>query len=201
LFDFAICDIKRATMYMANEPAMTPMEGIDTKIHLIRGQRVMLDSDLAAVYGVPTKRLNEQIKRNLGRFPEDFAFQLSSEELENMRSQIATASRRNIRYRPWAFTEHGAIMLASILNSGRAVEMSVFVVRAFVRMRELVLGNRQLAAKLDELESRVGAHDEAIAELVTAIRQLLEPPADQPRREIGFHIKEVAPRYRVRSQA
>jgi hypothetical protein len=185
-------------MFMANEPAIAPVAEMDGKIHLIRGQRVMLDSDLAAVYGVTTKRLNEQLKRNFDRFPADFAFRLTLEEVQAMRSQIATASKRNTRYRPWAFTEHGAIMLAAVLNSPRAVEMSVFVVRAFVQMREVLASNRQLAAKLDALEKRVGGHDQVIANLVAAIRQLLEAAGDEkPKREIGFHIREQAPPYRV----
>ncbi|HWN97367.1 MAG TPA: ORF6N domain-containing protein [Methylomirabilota bacterium] len=187
-------------MYMANEPAMTPVDGMDSRIHLIRGQRVMLDSDLAAVYGVSTKQLNQQLRRNRFRFPTDFAFQLSGEEFSALRSQIVTSKqgRGGRRYRPWVFTEHGAIMLASILNSERAVEMSVFVVRAFVRMREVLTSNRLLAAKLDELENRVGAHDEVIAKLVAAIRQLLEAPAEEkPKREIGFHMRETSPRYRI----
>ena len=115
-----------------------------------------------------------------------------------MRSHFATSSYGGRRYRPFAFTEHGAIMLASVLNSERAVEMSVFVVRAFVQMREVLMGNRQLAAKLAELEKRVGGHDEVIADLITAIRKLLEaPPEEKPKREIGFHMRETSPPYRI----
>src|SRR5438132_12237065 len=140
-------------MFMANELAMTPIKGLETKICFIRGQRVMLDSDLAKIYGVTTKRLNQQLRRNRRRFPADFAFQLTKEEFDNLRSQFATSSDcyGGRRYQPFAFTEHGAIMLASVLNSQRAVEMSLFVVRAFVQMREMLMSNRQLAAKLDEL--------------------------------------------------
>ena len=187
-------------MFMANEPAMTPIEGIDTKIHLIRGQRVMLDSDLATIYGVATMRLNEQLKRNLKRFPSDFAFQLTREEFAALISQTAISKkgRGGRRTAPWVFTEHGAIMLASVLNSERAVEMSVYVVRAFVQMREMLMSNRQLAAKLEELEKRVTGHGEVLSDLVIAIRKLLEPPADEkPRPEIGFHIREQAPPYRI----
>src|SRR5262245_30042350 len=182
-------------MMMANETATT-IEGLETKIHLIRGQRVMVDSDLAAIYGVSTMRLNEQFKRNQDRFPGDFAFQLTAEEFTTLISQIAISKkgRGGRRKRPWVFSEHGAIMLASVLNSGRAVEMSVFVVRAFVRMRELLMSNRQLAAKLDELEQRVANHDKVIGELVTAIREMLSPTAG-PNREIGFHVKEEAAPY------
>jgi ORF6N domain len=139
---------------------------VEGPIHLIRGQRVMLDSDLAAIYGVTTKRLNEQLRRNRLRFPSDFAFQLTAEELMNLRSQIATSSfHGGRRYRPWVFTEHGALMLATVLNSEIAVQASVRVVRAFVRLREMVAANAQLAAKLEKLERRFDSHDQAIANL------------------------------------
>ena len=171
-------------------------------IHLIRGQRVMLDSDLAAIYGVTTKRLNEQLRRNRSRFPSDFAFQLTTEELTNLRSQIATSSfHGGRRYRSWVFTEHGALMLASVLNSEIAVQASVRVVRAFVRLREMVAANAQLAAKLQELERRLDSHDEGIANLFAALKQLLEPSEPTKRREIGFHVREKAARYRVRRRS
>jgi hypothetical protein len=175
---------------------------VEGAIHLIRGQRVMLDSDLAAVYGVTTKRLNEQLRRNRSRFPSDFAFQLTAEELTNLRSQIATSSfHGGRRYRPWVFTEHGALMLASVLNSEIAVQASVRVVRAFVRLREMVAANAQLAAKLKELERRFDSHDQAIANLFAALKQLVEPSEPPKRREIGFHVRENAARYRVRQRA
>jgi hypothetical protein len=188
-------------MFMANEPAMTPIDGIEGKIHLVRGQRVMLDSDLAAIYGVATKQLNQQLRRNQSRFPADFAFQLTNQELAHLRSQFVTSKpgRGGRRYTPWVFTEHGALMLASVLNSPRAVAMSVLVVRAFVRMRELLTQNRQLAAKLADLEARVGDHDEAIATLFETIKRLLESPSPAARREIGFHVREQATRYRTRN--
>jgi hypothetical protein len=188
-------------MFMANEPAMTPVEGMDSKIHLIRGQRVMLDSDLAAVYGVMTAALNQAVKRNQARFPSDFAFQLTPEEFEALMSQIGISKkgRGGRRKLPWVFTEDGALMAASVLNSDGAVEMSVFVVRAFVRMREILLSNRQLAAKLKELEKKVGSHDQVIAQLVTAIRKLLEAPVgDKQSREIGFHMREATVPYRYK---
>ena len=166
-------------------------------IHLIRGQRVMLDFDLANIYGVKLKRLNEQVRRNPDRFPADFAFQLTLQEFTDMRSQIATASKRNIRYLPSAFTEHGALMLASVLNSPVAVEASVRVVRAFVLMREQLAAHKELGQKLSELENRVSGHDEAIRNLFEAIRQLIEPPLPENRRQIGF-LRETAPPYRVR---
>ena len=175
---------------------------LESAIYLIRGQRVMFDSDLAAIYGVTTKRLNEQVRRNISRFPEDFAFQLTAEELTKLRSQIATSSfHGGRRYRPWVFTEHGAIMLASVLNSDIAVQASVRVVRAFVRLREMVAANAQLAANLEELERRLDSHDEAIVDLFAALKQLLEPPEPPKRREIGFHVREKAARYRVQRRS
>jgi ORF6N domain len=175
---------------------------LESAIYLIRGQRVMFDSDLAAIYGVTTKRLNEQVRRNISRFPEDFAFQLTAEELTNLRSQIATSSfHGGRRYRPWVFTEHGAIMLASVLNSDIAAQASVRVVRAFVRLREMVAANAQLAAKLEEMERRLDSHDEAIVDLFAALKQLLEPPEPPKRREIGFHVRENTARYRVQRRS
>jgi len=176
---------------------ITPVQRIEDMIYLIRGQRVMLDSDLAKIYGVKLKRLNEQVGRNPDRFPKDFAFQLALQEFTDMRSQFATASKRNIRHLPWVFTEHGAIMLASVLNSPIAVEASVRVVRAFVGMREQLAAHKEFAQKLSELENCVSGHDEAITNLFEAIRRLVEPPLPENRREIGFHVRETAPLYRV----
>ena len=171
---------------------------VEGAIHLIRGQRVMLDSDLAAIYGVTTKRLNEQLRRNRSRFPSDFAFQLTAEEFTNLKSQIATSSfHGGRRYRPWVFTEHGALMLASVLNSEIAVQASIRVVRAFVRLREMVAANAQLASKLAELEHRLDSHDEAIVDLFATLKRLLEPPESPKKREIGFHVREKAAPYRV----
>jgi hypothetical protein len=187
-------------MFMDNEVAHTGRAGIQSLITTIRGERVMLDSDLAKIYGVELKRLNEQVRRNLDRFPADFAFQLESEEFAILKSQFATSrSHGGKRKLPWVFTEHGAIMLASVLNSPIAVDASVRVVRAFVYLREQLLANRALARKFDELEKRLDAHDESIAALFEAIRRLLEPPAaESPKREIGFHLREMAPPYRVK---
>jgi hypothetical protein len=177
--------------------AKQPVQRIEEMIFLIRGQRVMLDSDLAKIYGVTTKQLNQQFKRNRGRFPDDFAFVLTNKEVVQMRSQNVTSSRRNFRRSPIAFTEHGALMLGNILNSKTAMEASIRVVRAFVWMREQLAANKELAQKLNELENRVGEHDGAISNLFEAIRQLLNPEK-RPQREIGFHIREQAPPYRVR---
>jgi hypothetical protein len=150
---------------------------------------VILDSDLAELYGVSVKQLNQQVKRNPDRFPSDFIFTVTSSEYKNLRSQIVTSTSKHggRRYLPHAFTEHGAIMAATVLNSKRAIEMSVFVVRAFVRMREAILDNQRIAAKLDELESRIDSHDGSIEELVEAIRELIAPlPANN--RRIGFEV-------------
>jgi len=175
---------------------------LQSAIHLIRGHRVMLDSDLAMIYGVTTKRLNEQLKRNRLRFPADFAFQLTVQEFRTLKSQIATSSSHGGKRKlPWVFTEHGALMLASVLNSAIAVQASVRVVRAFVRLREMVAANAPLAAKLEELERRFDSHDEAIANLFATLKQLLEPPEAPKRREIGFHVRETAARYRVRRRS
>ena len=182
---------------------------LESAIHLIRGQRVMLDSDLAMIYGVTTKRLNEQLKRNRLRFRPDFAFQLTVQEFRNLKSRIATSSLRSQfgtssshggkRKLPLVFTEHGALMFASVLNSEIAVQASVRVVRAFVRLREMVAANAQLAAKLQKLEPRLDSHDEGIANLFAALKQLLEPSEPTKRREIGFDFREKAARYRVQS--
>jgi hypothetical protein len=157
----------------------------------------MLDSDLAKVYGVSTSQLNQQYKRNQSRFPEDFAFQLTRQEFAALISQIAIskAGRGGTRKLPIVFTEHGAIMLASVLNSKIAVAASVNVVRAFVAMREAISRNKKLADKLAEIEGRLDGHDETLTELFAAIRQLIEAPdeaeGEGPRREIGFHVKNA----------
>jgi hypothetical protein len=169
--------------------ALMPIERITQAILLIRGQKVMLDADLAALYAVSTKRLNEQVKRNSARFPEDFVFRLTPAEVEALnRSQFATGSQRHRdpRFPPYAFTEHGAIQAANVLSSERAVEMGVHVVRAFVRLREMIATNKELAKKLEELERRLDTHDQAISGLIDAIRQLMSPPEPAKKRKIGF---------------
>jgi len=162
---------------------------VESRILILRHQKVILDTDLAELYGVPVKRLNEQVKRNRQRFPADFMFQLSPKEAEDLRSQSATAKpqRGGRRYLPYAFTEHGAIMAATVLNSERAVEMSVFVVRAFVRLREMLSTNRELAAKLAELEGRLDTQDASIQNLFEAIKELMIPE-EPSRRRIGFEL-------------
>lgn len=167
---------------------------VESQILFLRHQRVILDSDLAGLYGVSVKRLNEQVKRNQERFPSDFIFQLTTKEQEILRSQFATSKKGHggRRYPPNAFSEHGAIMAATVLNSKRAVQMSVFVVRAFVRLREMLATNRQLAVKLDELERHVDSHDDTLQDLIVAIKELMVP--EQPtRRKIGFRLPLAKP--------
>ena len=172
--------------------AVIPVERIETKILLIRGQKVIVDQDLAALYGVETRRLNEQVRRNLERFPEDFVFQLTDEEYAALMSQFATSKpgRGGRRKLPLVFTEHGAIMAAAVLNSARATEVSVYVVRAFVKLRELLATHKELAKRLDELEARIenklAAHDHAIADILDAIRELMKPAEPSKKRRIGF---------------
>ena len=171
---------------MADKKSLFVAANIETRILTIRGQKVMLDADLAELYGVETGALNRAVKRNSERFPEDFMFQLTAGEFANLKSQFATSSWGGRRKLPYVFTEHGAIMAASVLNTARAIEISVHVVRAFVRLRELVSGHRELVQKLNQLERKVGAHDKAIAEIITAIRQLMTPEEPKKKRSIGF---------------
>jgi phage regulator Rha-like protein len=166
---------------------MIPTERIEQRIFVIRGQRVMLDSDLAELYGVETKYVVRAVKRNLARFPADFVFLLNSKELSILRCQIGTSrSWGGRRTPPYAFTEHGAIMLASVLNSERAIEASVFVVRAFVKLRSLLATHKEIAQKLTELERKLTGHDEDIKTLFAAMRQLMAPP-DTKTKRVGFH--------------
>ena len=167
-------------------------ERIASAILILRGQRVLQDSELATLYGVSTKRFNQQVRRNRKRFPADFMFQVTAEETSSLRSQIATLKSgrgRHRKYLPYVFTEHGAIMAATILNSPRAIEMSVYVVRAFVQLREMLASNKELARRFAQLETRLDkrltTHDEAIAAILAAIRQLMHPPVPK-RRPIGF---------------
>jgi hypothetical protein len=199
---------------------MIPVQQIANAIHWVRGEKVLLDFDLATLYGVPTKTLNQAVKRNATRFPEDFMFQLSAEETRFLRSQFVTAKSQTVdnqfilpkwsqfvtssrkhrgrRYRPYAFTEQGVATLSSVLNSEGAVKVNIAIMRAFVKLRQTLETNRELARKFSELEKRVGKHDEGIGAVLEAIRQLMAPP-EKPRREIGFHVREKAPRYRNRN--
>ena len=179
---------------MPSKKLTGPADGIEKLIREIRGARVILDSDLAALYGVPTKRLNEQFKRNRKRFPEDFAFQLTGREADSLRSQIATSrSHGGRRSLPYAFTEHGALQAANVLKSRRAVQMSVFVIRAFVKMRETLLATRDLSKKLTTLEKqltrRLDSHETAIVHVLQELMLILNPPLalpPPPKPRIGF---------------
>lgn len=163
---------------------------IEDRILLVRGQKVMIDADLASIYGVPTKALNQAVKRNLDRFPEDFMFQLTAEE----KQQVVTICDHLGKLKfsptlPYVFTEHGALMVASVLNTPRAVEVSLYVVRAFVRLREMIASNKEFARKLDALEKKLATHDQAITGILTTLRQMMNPPVPK-RRGIGFVIDE-----------
>lgn len=173
--------------------ALIPVEMIERKIYLIRGHKVMLDSDLAKLYEVPTRRLNEQVKRNISRFPADFMFQLTDEEADNLRSQIATSisAHGGRRYLPFVFTEQGVAMLSSVLNSERAVQVNIAIMRAFVKLRELMATHKDLARKLEEMEKK---YDSQFKIVFDAIRQLMTPP-ETKKRKIGFEVRERMARY------
>jgi ORF6N domain len=171
-----------------------PISAVESRILLLRRQKVILDTDLAQLYGVPVSRLNEQVKRNHERFPADFMFQLNTKEHRILRSHFAISRPQHggRRYLPYAFTEHGAILAATVLNSKRAIEVSVFIVRAFVHLREMLATNRQLAAKIAELEHRVEIHDSDIHDIFAAIKELIVFK-ERPRRKIGFHLPAARP--------
>lgn len=166
-------------------PVTLPPHSLSGRIQVIRDQRVLLDADLAQLYGVETRQLNQAVKRNLRRFPGDFMFVLVADEFDALRSQSVMSKRGGRRHLPMAFTEHGAIMAASVLNSDRAIDMSVYVVRAFVQSRELLFSHQALAGKLAELEGRVARNDQSLASVIDAIRALMAEPAP-PQRPIGF---------------
>jgi membrane-associated protease RseP (regulator of RpoE activity) len=176
---------------MNNQP-LIPGEIIVNKIYLIRGEKVMLDADLASLYGIAVKRLKEAVKRNVKRFPPDFLFVLSGEETINLRSQIASSSWGGARYLPYAFTEQGVAMLSGILNSDRAISVNIAIMRAFVQFRRALETNSALAKKIGELELAVAGHDEKITLIFQAIKQMIEkkiePPS--PRTTIGYRIKK-----------
>ncbi len=173
---------------MTSANTVSCIEMIEHRILLIRGEKILLDTDLAEFYGVPTKRLNEQVKRNKDRFPDDFMFQLSTEE----KSEVVAKCDHlvNLKFSkalPYAFTEHGALMAASVLNTHRAVEMSVFIIRAFVRLRQTIAEHKELVHRLNYLEQQLADHDKEILLLVQAIRQLTSPTSVPKQRHIGFH--------------
>lgn len=164
---------------------LVPQEVIADKIYLMRGQKVMLDFDLAKLYGVEVKNLKRQVKRNIERFPEDFMFQLISSEFDILRCQNVTSSWGGRRYLPYAFTEQGVAMLSSILKSKRAIQVNIAIMRVFVRLKQLLSTHKELAEKLDKLERKVKGHDDEIRSIFEAIRQLMAPPPEKPRK-IGF---------------
>src|SRR6266853_2695175 len=165
-----------------------PVQRIAQAIFVLRGQKVILSQDLAALYGVTVGIFTQAMKRNTRRFPKDFVFQVTAEELSNLKSRIVISSWGGRRHLPYAFTEQGVAMLSSVLNSERAVKVNIAIMRAFVKLREALETNRELARKFEELERRVGKHGEDISGIIEAIRQLIAPPK-QPRREIGFHVR------------
>jgi hypothetical protein len=181
---------------MASKQLPIPVERIEKSIFLIRGHKIMLDADLAELYGVTTKRLNEQVRRNISRFLIDFMFQLDEQETSALRSQIATSKegRGGRRYLPYVFTEQGVAMLSSILHSERAIQVNIAIMRVFVRLREMMATHKELAFKLVELEERLEGHDEKIQNIFEAIRQLMTPP-EPPRKKIGFEAKEAPAPY------
>lgn len=169
-------------------------ERIEKLILLIRSQKVILDHNLAELYEVPTKRLNEQVRRNIRRFPTDFMFQLNKEEFEKWRSQIATsnsAARMGLRRKPFAFTEQGVAMLSSVLHSDRAIEVNIAIMRTFVKLRELLATHKDLTRKLQDIESKLGQHDDHFRIVFEAIRQLMAPPSVPPKRKIGYHAEKA----------
>jgi phage regulator Rha-like protein len=190
-----ICDLEKREEKMKE---MIPREIIENKIYLIRGQKVMFDRDLAVLYGVPVKRLNEQVKRNIKRFPADFMFQLTLEESESLRSQIATLDNNHpadsgrgkySKYLSYAFTEQGVAMLSSVLNSERAIQVNIAIMRVFVNLKKMLSTHKELAVKLKELESKIEKHDEEIQLIFEAIRKLMSPPPEPPKRRIGFRVE------------
>jgi len=178
-----------------------PVQQVAQAIRFMRGQRILLDFDLARLYGVTTGNLNKAVRRNRERFPTDFLFQLTAEETKSLIFQFGISKGRGgRRHFPYAFTEQGVAMLSSVLNSERAVKVNIAIMRAFVKLRRILETSRDLARKFSELERRVGKHDEEIAAILEAIRQLMAAP-EKPCREIGFHVREKAARYRVRKRA
>ena len=188
---------------MAEKQSLMPVERLDNLIHELRGEKVMLDSDLARIYGIPAFRLNEAVKRNRDRFPDDFLFQLTRQEVASLTSQIAISKkgRGGRRTLPYAFTEHGAIMAATVLNSPRAVQMSVYVVRAFIAMRRALTASgvpaRKLAALEKELKDRLDVHEAAIVTILQRVLDIIDPPPhpEPPPKKIGFGVKERRARY------
>ncbi len=178
--------------------AIVPIELIESKIYLIRGHKVMLDSDLAELYGVETRALVQAVKRNIGRFPQDFMFQLNNQEVITLRSQIviSKSGKGGRRFIPYVFTEQGVAMLSSVLNSERSILVNIAIMRAFVKLREILSVNKELAHKLAQLERKIEKHDTEIKVIFDAIRQLMAAP-EPKEKKIGFRVRERKPRYRT----
>jgi len=173
------------------QKSVVPTGKIENRILMIRGEKVIIDADLAEFYGVPTKRLNEQVKRNRGRFPEDFMFQLTPEEKTELVAKCDHLARlKYSKTEPFAFTEHGAIMAASVLNSTQATETSIFIVRAFVKIRGMMAEHKELARKISLIERHLADHDEQIIALIRAIKEFLQPEPVPKKRRIGFQVDE-----------
>jgi hypothetical protein len=179
---------------MASKQLPIPAERIEKAILLVRGQKVMLDRDLAVLYGVETRALNQAVKRNRDRFPDDFMFELTRDEIRNISQSVICSSTMKHAKNAYAFTEQGVAMLSSVLHSKRAVEVNIEIMRVFVRLREMMATHKELAFKLVELEERLEGHDEQIQNIFEAIRQLMTPP-ERERKKIGFEVKEAAARY------
>ena len=168
--------------------SIIPVETLEKKILLIRGHKVMLDRDLADLYGVETKVLNQAVRRNISRFPKDFMFQLTKQEFENWKSQFVTSNqdKMGLRKIPFAFTENGVAMLSSVLRSDRAIEVNIQIMRTFTRLREMLASNKELSKKLEDLERKLSSHDQAITGLIHAIRELAKPEPSGKKGKIGF---------------
>ena len=179
---------------MASKQLPIPVERIEKAILLVRGQKVMLDRDLAVLYGVETRALNQAVKRNRDRFPDDFMFELTRDEIRNISQSVICSSTMKHAKNVYAFTEQGVAMLSSVLHSKRAVQVNIEIMRAFVRLREILSTHKELARKLAELEGRIAGHDEEIQNIFEAIRQLMIPPETE-RKKIGFEVKEPGARY------
>jgi len=184
---------------MTADRGLVPIELIQSKIVVLRDEKVMIDRDLAELYSVETKQLKRAVRRNIDRFPADFMFELTREEYNSLRSHFGTSSWGGTRYLPMAFTEQGVAMLSSVLNSKRAIEVNIAIMRAFVQLRKITSSQKQLARKLQEIEARLEDHDESIGAIFEAIQQLMIPP-EEPRKRIGFEVKERKGRYGKRTR-
>ncbi len=174
---------------MKSEEIIIPNETIASKIYLIRNQKIMLDRDLAELYGVETKRLKEQVRRNINRFPKSFMFELTTDEYTALRSQIATLKRgRHSKYPPFAFTEHGILMLSSVLNSNKAIKMSVHIIETFVQLRKLANNYEEIMIKIQQMESK---YNEQFGEIYQVLQQLLEKPKEKDRQRIGYKTNNI----------